>query len=366
MAGETKTLFGLYLVLLAACYMQHCVNGESQVPCLFIFGDSFSDSGNNNYIETTANSDYLPFGIDFPTGPTGRATNGRTKIDIIGELLGFEKKIPPFANTTGYDILKGVNYASSSGGILYETGKKTAINNIYLGLQLQNHKITVSRIVAELGGLAQAKDHLSKCLYYVYMGTNDYALNYFQPQHYSTSKQYNPTEYAQLLIDQLSNYLQVLHNNYARKLVLVGLDKIGCSPLAISDEGKPIGSCVEEQNDAALIYSQKLRSLVEDFNSLVLYSKTIFINTTALVPDSSVGFTVTDRACCPLKANGFCFPDSIPCTNRNEYVWFDGIHPTEAVNNFVALAAYNSADTPDVTYPLDISQLAQYVTGKGT
>lgn len=79
-----------------------------------------------------------------------------------------------------------------------------------------------------------------------------------------------------------------------------------------------------------------------------------------------LGFTVTDKACCETKPNGFCFPESTPCANRNEYVWFDAIHPTEAVNNFVALAAYNSADYPGVTYPLDISQLAQYVTGKGT
>ncbi|XP_058740677.1 GDSL esterase/lipase At5g45670-like [Vicia villosa] len=363
MACEIKTWFGLFLVLLAACHMQHCVN-SSQVPCLFIFGDSFSDSGNNNYIDTVAKSDYLPFGIDFPTGPTGRATNGRTKADIIGELLGFEKFIPPFANTTGYDILKGVNYASSSGGIRYETGKKTAINNIYLGLQLQNHKIIVSRIVAKLGGLSQAKDHLSKCLYYVYIGTNDYALNYFQPQYYSTSKTYTPEQYAQVLIDQLSTYLQALHKNYARKLILVGLDKIGCAPLSIIDEGKP--GCVEKQNAAALIFSQKLKNLVNDFNALLIYSKTIFINTTAVALDNSTGFTVTNVSCCITKGNGFCFPDSIPCFNRNEYVYFDGIHPTEAANNLVALASYDSSYYGNVTHPIDINQLAQLITGKQT
>jgi len=30
--------------------------------------------------------------------------------------------MPPFANTSGSDILKGVNYASAASGILNETG----------------------------------------------------------------------------------------------------------------------------------------------------------------------------------------------------------------------------------------------------
>ncbi|XP_058742576.1 GDSL esterase/lipase At4g18970-like [Vicia villosa] len=357
MAFETKTCFALFLVLLAACYMQHCVNGQSLVPCIFIFGDSYSDSGNNNYLQTTALANYKPFGIDFPTGPTGRATNGRNKIDIIGELLGFQNFIPPFANTTGYDILKGVNYASSSAGIRYETGKKTG-TNIALGLQLQNHKITVSKIVAKLGGLPQARDHLTKCLYYVYIGSNDYALNYFQPAYYSTSKDYNPEQYAQVLINQLSVYLQDLHSDGARKLVLVGLPKIGCAPLAIYNDGNH-GSCVEEQNAAALIFSQKLRFLVDEFNALRLYTKTIFVNTNAIAIENYPGFLVTDASCCPMKPNGFCYPDSVPCTNRNEYVYFDGIHPSEAVNNLFALASYDSTNYPNMTHPIDIRQLAE-------
>jgi len=72
--------------------MQHCVHGivtptqTSQVPCLFIFGDSLADNGNNNLLSTTAKANYKPYGIDFPTGPTGRFTNGATTIDIIGNI----------------------------------------------------------------------------------------------------------------------------------------------------------------------------------------------------------------------------------------------------------------------------------------
>lgn len=89
MACESKTWLILHLLLLAACYMQHCVHGQtqtSQVPCLFIFGDSLSDNGNNNNLSTSAKANYVPYGIDFPAGPTGRFTNGATTIDIIGNI----------------------------------------------------------------------------------------------------------------------------------------------------------------------------------------------------------------------------------------------------------------------------------------
>lgn len=53
-------------------------------PAIFVFGDSLSDSGNNNKLVTVAKANYYPNGIDFPDGPTGRFCNGFTTIDHIG------------------------------------------------------------------------------------------------------------------------------------------------------------------------------------------------------------------------------------------------------------------------------------------
>lgn len=60
------------------------VNGDPLVPCYFIFGDSLVDNGNNNNIASLARANYLPYGIDFPAGPTGRFSNGKTTVDVIG------------------------------------------------------------------------------------------------------------------------------------------------------------------------------------------------------------------------------------------------------------------------------------------
>lgn len=62
------------------------VRAAPQVPCYFIFGDSLVDNGNNNALQSLARADYLPYGIDFNGGPTGRFSNGKTTVDVIGEL----------------------------------------------------------------------------------------------------------------------------------------------------------------------------------------------------------------------------------------------------------------------------------------
>lgn len=53
-------------------------------PAMFVLGDSLFDNGNNNYLVTLAKSNFLPNGLDFQFGPTGRFCNGRTVADVLG------------------------------------------------------------------------------------------------------------------------------------------------------------------------------------------------------------------------------------------------------------------------------------------
>lgn len=54
------------------------------LPASFVFGDSLVDAGNNNYLVTISKADCTPNGMDFGM-PTGRFTNGRTIVDMIGK-----------------------------------------------------------------------------------------------------------------------------------------------------------------------------------------------------------------------------------------------------------------------------------------
>lgn len=60
----------------------------AEAGAFFIFGDSLVDSGNNNFLVTTARADAPPYGIDYPTRrPTGRFSNGLNIPDIISQFL---------------------------------------------------------------------------------------------------------------------------------------------------------------------------------------------------------------------------------------------------------------------------------------
>lgn len=91
---------------------------------MFVFGSSLVDNGNNNFFESRAKADYLPYGIDFPNGPSGRFTNGKNVVDLLGDQLKLPSFIPPSKDpsTKGSKIVHGVNHASGSSGILDDTG----------------------------------------------------------------------------------------------------------------------------------------------------------------------------------------------------------------------------------------------------
>lgn len=71
------------------------------------------------------------------------------------------------------------------------------------------------------------------------------------------------------------------------------------------------------------------------------------------------GFSVIDRGCCGIGKNRgqiTCLPFQTPCSNRNEYVFWDAFHPTEAVNVILGKEAFNGDQTKG--YPFNIEQLA--------
>uniref|UniRef100_A0A2C9UK75 GDSL esterase/lipase n=1 Tax=Manihot esculenta TaxID=3983 RepID=A0A2C9UK75_MANES len=93
-------------------------------PALYVFGDSTVDPGNNNNLPTRAKANFLPYGIDFNNTPTGRFTNGMTIADCVATLLGlpFPLAYMNLSETERSKITTGLNYGSSSCGILPETG----------------------------------------------------------------------------------------------------------------------------------------------------------------------------------------------------------------------------------------------------
>lgn len=80
-------LVAVVMVVVLGLWSTTRVGADPQVPCYFIFGDSLVDNGNNNQLNSLAKANYLPYGIDFGGGPTGRFSNGKTTVDVVGKFF---------------------------------------------------------------------------------------------------------------------------------------------------------------------------------------------------------------------------------------------------------------------------------------
>ncbi|KAL6544893.1 hypothetical protein OROMI_023755 [Orobanche minor] len=365
--GLKRWVLGSFVVtvLSMATNIHNVVLAQPQVPCYFIFGDSLVDNGNNNDIQSLAKANYLPYGVDFPDGPTGRFSNGKTTVDVIAELLGFEDDIPPYSTASGQQILKGVNYASAAAGIRPETGQQLGGRTDFTG-QVNNYRNTVEQVVSILGDQDSAANYLSKCIYSIGVGSNDYLNNYFMPLYYSTGRRYSPEQYADDLIQQYTEQLRALYNYGAKKFVLIGVGQIGCSPNALAQNSQDGSTCVQRINDAIQIFNNKMKAVVDDFNKNTQDARFIYIDAYGIFQDlienpSAFGLKVTNAGCCGVGRNNgqiTCLPMQTPCDNRKEHLFWDAFHPTEVANIVVGKRSYTAQKSSDA-HPFDISRLAQ-------
>ncbi|KAL8468331.1 hypothetical protein ACS0TY_031530 [Phlomoides rotata] len=340
--STTKYIFITILIFLSM-KIEILIQGQ-QVPCLFFFGDSLFDNGNTNMLKTILKANYPPNGIDYPGGiPTGRYSNGRNVADFFAQLLGFSTPISPFATSRGSDILKGVNYASGDGGILDVTGAQVG-ERISLNKQLQNHQVTIKRILGLLGNQTAVDNHLHQCLYVFCFGNEDYVNNYYFPLS-PIRPLYTPDGYAKLLVQKLSQQLKALNNLGSRKVVVYGLTKVGCLPEVIIRYPPINGSpCVDSVNDGVELFNKKLFSLLNNLNTNLTDSHFTYVNITDLssANPSAVGTIVNNAACCKVGVTGLCVRNGVVCSNRDDHYYWDNYHPTEIVHKVFGTRGYNT------------------------
>ncbi|PKI54294.1 hypothetical protein CRG98_025309 [Punica granatum] len=306
---------------------------------MFVFGSSVVDNGNNNFLQTLSRANYLPYGLDFPVAPaSGRFTNGKNIIDLLAKLLGLPI-IPPFLDplTKGPRIARGVNFAS--GG-------------------------------SELG--CGSKESLSHFLFVVGTGGNDYSFNYFlqSPPDSDADTDEKLQAFTSNLTASLSQHLQKLYGLGARKFVLISVNPIGCYPY-VKASRPMVRGCVQSMNRAARLFNSNLVSLANDLPARLPHSHFVVVNSYKIMREilknpTPKGFTNTEEPCCevPSMAQGgngiLCRRGGSTCSNRSSYAFFDGIHPSEAVNDWISYKAFSSYLWSEV-YPFNVRHLAWLV-----
>ncbi|KAG5576110.1 hypothetical protein H5410_056244 [Solanum commersonii] len=315
--NNTSIMFHLLFVVFLLVNVATCEDADGRkrglIPAMFIFGDSLIDNGNNNNLPSFAKANYYPYGIDFDGGPTGRFSNGYTMVDEIvcmwtAEQLGLPL-IPAHSEaSSGEQMRFGVNYASAAAGILDDTGRNF-VGRIPFNQQIKNFEDTLDEITDNLGApdVAQA---LAKCIFFVGMGR-----------------------------------------------------LMGCIPSILAKSNSNV--CSEEVNELILPFTNNVKSmLLTNLNVNLPGSKFIYIDIKNMFQDlltnyRQYGFSVINRGCCGIGRNRgqiTCLPMQTPCPNRDQYIFWDAFHPTEAVNILFARKAFNGG--PDVVYPINIHQLA--------
>ncbi|XP_071724810.1 GDSL esterase/lipase At1g29670-like [Rutidosis leptorrhynchoides] len=361
----------LLLCLLSLCHTNFAENNipdgggmMRKIKGMFVFGSSLVDNGNNNFLANLAKADYLPYGVDFPLGPSGRFTNGKNVPDLLGKLLNLPDYLPVFANpsTKGNVILNGVNYASGGSGILDDTG--SLAGDVYsLSEQLRNfEEVTLPDLEAQVN--LSSEELLQKYLFVIGSGGNDYTLNYFLNRQQNVNVTLE--DFTANLTISLSSQIKKLYSLGARKFVLMSLNPLGCSPSVLTG---PQRSCVPELNTAAELFNSYLKSLVDNLRPQMPGAKLVFVNQYKIIMDIikhplSKGFNDTSNACCKVKSREeggtgvLCERRGSVCADRRRHVFFDGLHPTEAVNVFIARKAFASILMSEV-YPYNVYQLTK-------
>lgn len=193
------------MILWGRCKAQN----RSKISALLVFGDSAVDSGNNNFITPAVyKANYPPYGINFPGRlATGRFSDGKLVPDMVASALGLKEAVPPFLqpNLSDEELSTGVCFASAGSGLDDET---TAFSNsIPMSKQPGYLEDYISRLT-RIKGKAEALRIVREALVIVNAGTVDFITNfYFLPS--SRKFQYSVSQYQNLLLNNLQNFLQV-------------------------------------------------------------------------------------------------------------------------------------------------------------
>ncbi|XP_059638885.1 GDSL esterase/lipase At5g08460-like [Cornus florida] len=359
MAKTTLTLLTLALLLLLLSTPAH----STSPPAIYVFGDSAVDAGNNNFLDIEIKSNFAPYGIDYPGGvATGRFTNGLTFADFISQWFGL-MLIPPImdGHSTQGANTKGFNYASAAAGLLPKTCEVTK-NPMSMGKQVELFTKTVNEYLPSLPmykDKAALSSDLSKSFFLVHMGSNDYMLNYFDPN-FSTAKEHNPEQFADLLVTELGKSLEELSNLGARKFIVFGIGLLGCTPVVI-DKMKVETKCAESVNEAVKIFNTKLEAKLVQLCSTLKGSTFTMGNPYNLGREvmDNPGFKETRKPCCGSgDGKGPCSRNQVPCQDRTAYKFWDFTHPTQATHELLAKKCF---DGTGVCTPLNLIELMQKI-----
>ncbi|XP_020972548.1 GDSL esterase/lipase At4g28780-like [Arachis ipaensis] len=382
------------IIIMRMVMMAVPIEGGETGRAFFVFGDSLVDSGNNNYLPTTARADTLPYGVDYPTHhPTGRFSNGFNLPDLISQRIGSEAALPYLSpEMRGQNLLLGANFASAGVGILKDTGIQfEGILRIYQQFALfQQYQ---ERLGFEVGA-AEAERIVNGSLVLITLGSNDFVNNYFYPPNSARSLQFTIPKFCSYVISEYRKILMVilrplpfifvflascyslsgekkfgffvivqrLYELGGRKVLVTGTGPLGCIPSQLAERSIN-GECVAQIQEASQIFNQLLIKMTTELNNQLTSPVFIVVNAFRINMEfinhpQRFGFVSSKIACCGqgrFNGIGGCTSFSSLCSNRDLYVFWDSFHPSQHAWEILANYIFNG--TTNYMSPMNLTTI---------
>ncbi|KAA8546219.1 hypothetical protein F0562_003042 [Nyssa sinensis] len=340
-----------------------CYGDHDHHVALFVFGDSLSDPGNNNYINTIARANFRPYGETFFKYPTGRFSDGRLITDFIAEYAKLPL-IPPYKQPGNHHFINGANFASGGAGALVETNQGLVID---LKTQLRYFK-HVERLLRQRLGDKDAKKLLSRAVYFFSIGSNDCMSPFLSNSSFFQS--YSREEYVEMVNGNLTAVIKEIYKKGGRKFGFLNLPPWGCVPIVRALKPGNSSECWEEANALVKLHNYALSQVLQKLESQhkgFIYSISDFYTSVRERMDnpSRYGFKEGKSACCGgglYRGISSCggkrgIKEYQLCHNPSEYLFFDSAHPSEMANQQFAKLMWSG--TPNITWPYNLKALFQ-------
>ncbi|XP_062005176.1 GDSL esterase/lipase At5g03610-like [Rosa rugosa] len=287
---------------------------------LFVFGDSYSDTGNN--IKSVTKSWKYPYGITFPGKPTGRFSDGRVLTDFLAKFVGVKSPIPYKFRNVGVKHLKyGMNFAYGGTGVF-----NTLVAAPNMTTQIDFFQQFIKDSVFNAQDL-----HSSVAL--ITLAGNDYsyylALN-------NSSEGFKP--FITSVVNQLSVNLKRVYDLGVKKIVVTALQPLGCLPGSTAEFS--FQKCNGTQNLLVGFHNLLLQQAIAKLNNetkssfIVLDLYTSFMSVLKNKGDhlGSIKFENPLRPCCVGDCGSVDESGAKKytiCDNPKSAFFWDGAHPTQ-------------------------------------
>ncbi|XP_027368457.1 uncharacterized protein LOC113874434 [Abrus precatorius] len=336
-----------FIVMMQVCTIVAAASNDLMrlnFSSILVFGDSTVDTGNNNYINTLAKGNHLPYGKDFPGHvASGRFSNGKLVPDFIASTLNLKDTVPPFLDPklSNEELLTGVSFASGGSG--FDDLTTVLSGAISVSKQIKYFKEYVSKL-KRIAGENEAKRILGNALVIISAGTNDFLFNFYDIP--IRKLEFNMSGYQDYVQNRLRIFIKELYDLGCRKFAVTGLPPIGCIPLQITAKFSfsKDRKCVAKENSDAKLYNRKLSQRLLQFQAMLPGSRVVYTDLyepciNLINHPQKYGFKESSRGCCGtglFEVTPFCNEITPICDDASKYVFWDSVHPTEAAYQYFA------------------------------